>query len=95
AAPPEYREFASGARYLRYLVTTRAEAPRRRVDVLPITLWDPPASLVTEPGIVGQPVWFVASIERRFWDAGDGRRSRIELVGRSVELRSPSEADMQ
>lgn len=86
AAPPEYREFNSGARSLRYLVTTRAEHPRRRVDVLPVTYWDPPRPLADQPGVVGQRAWFVVSVERRFWDSGDGRRSRIELCARSVEV---------
>ena len=95
AAPPEYREFASGARSLRYLVTTRAEQPRRRIDVLPVTYWDPPPSLVDSPGVVGQTVWMAVSIERRFWDAGDGRRSRIELVGRYVEVRDPAMAQSE
>ncbi len=88
AAPPEYRTFPSGARHLRYLVTTRTASPRRRVDVLPVTYWDPPQPLVDDPGVVGQNVWIVVSVERRFWESGDGRRSRIELVAKSVELRS-------
>ena len=91
AGPPEYRAFPSGACYLRYLVTTRTTSPRRRVDVLPVTYWDPPASLIDATGIVGQNVWIVVSVERRFWASGDGRRSRIELVAKSVELRSDAD----
>ena len=90
AAPPEYREFASGARYLRYLVTTRTDTPRRRVDVLPVMYWDPPRSLQKEPGTPGESVWVVASVQRRFWEAQDGRRSRIELVARSIEFEQPA-----
>ena len=42
AAPPELRAFESGATLIRYLVTVRSEEPRRRVDVVPVTLWNPP-----------------------------------------------------
>ncbi len=91
AAPPELREFESGSRLLRSLVTVRSQAPRRRVDVLPVTLWDPPSDHELIDAPVGKGVWVVGSIQRRFWSGEDGRRSRLELVAhahRTEELRS-------
>jgi single-stranded DNA-binding protein len=93
AAPPELREFASGSRCLRWLITTTSESPTHRVDVLPVTMWDPPGELVDAPGAVGERVWVVAGAQRRFWDAGHGRRSRLELVAHHVDLRPVVDGD--
>lgn len=84
AAAPEFREFESGAALLRLLVTVRREVPRRRIDVLPVTLWDPPAELVDAELERGGRVWVCGSAQRRFWEAKDGRRSRVELVADRV-----------
>ena len=43
---PEFRTFPSGACLARYLVTVRSTEPRRRVDVGPVSLWDPPDDLL-------------------------------------------------
>jgi single-stranded DNA-binding protein len=88
AAPPELREFESGSRMLRSLVTVRSDAPRRRVDVLPITLWDPEADHEVIDAPVGKGVWVVGSVQRRFWSATEGRRSRLEIVAHHMELRN-------
>jgi single-stranded DNA-binding protein len=88
AATPEVRSFESGARLIRYLVTTRSEAPRRRIDVVPVTLWNPDDDLIVEAA-VGQSVWIAGSVQRRFWAAAEGRRSRLEVVAQSVELHGP------
>lgn len=88
AAPPEIRQFESGARLSRYLVTVRSDVPARRVDVIPVTLWDPPDSLVdAEPG-PGHRLWVAGTIQRRFWAGTEGRRSRLELVADQVFLRA-------
>lgn len=87
AAPPELRTFDSGSRLVRYLVTVRADAPRRRVDVLPVTLWDPPAELVEATPEAGRRVWVAGAAQRRFWQGPEGRRSRIEIVAEQVTLR--------
>lgn len=87
AAPPEIRQFESGARLARYLVTVRSEEPTRRVDVLPVTLWDPVDELVDAEPPPGTRVWVAGSVQRRFWSGSDGRRSRIELVADQVCLR--------
>jgi len=87
AAPPELRESASGTRLLRYLVTTKADAPRRRVDVVPVVTWDPPDELVAAPGVAGMGVWISGSVQRRFWDADGGRKSRLEIIAHEIEVR--------
>ena len=88
---PEFRVFDSGARLIRYLVTVRAEAPRKRVDVVPVTLWDPPDDLVDAPGVKGERVWVCGSVQRRFWESPDGRRSRVEVVAEQVTLNEAEE----
>ncbi len=85
-AAPEVRSFESGVRLIRYLVTTRSEAPRRRVDVVPVTLWDPPEDLLAEEALAGRGVWIVGSVQRRFWASGEGRRGRLEVVAHHVQL---------
>lgn len=90
AAPPEIRVFDSGTRLARYLVTVRTDAPRSRVDVLPVTLWDPPDDVVEAMPEPGRRIWASGCVQRRFWDGPDGRRSRLEIVAHHVDLR-PSE----
>ena len=91
AAPPEIRQFESGTRLARYLVTVRSEEPTRRVDVVPVTLWDPADDLVDADPAPGTRVWVAGSIQRRFWSAEEGRRSRLELVADQVCLRDAEE----
>ncbi|WKZ82848.1 MAG: single-stranded DNA-binding protein [Acidimicrobiia bacterium] len=87
AAPPEIRQFESGTRLARYLVTVRTEEPVRRVDVVPVTLWDPADELVDADPAPGTRVWVAGSVQRRFWSATEGRRSRLEVVADQVCLR--------
>ena len=91
-APPEIRQFESGARLARYLVTVRSDEPVRRVDVLPVTLWDPDDELLDADPMPGARVWVAGSVQRRFWSATEGRRSRLELVADQVCLRPDDEA---
>lgn len=93
AAPPEVRQFESGSRLARYLVTVRSEEPRRRVDVLPVTIWNPDDELVDADPAPGTRVWAAGSVQRRFWSGAEGRRSRLELVADQVCLREPEDAD--
>ena len=90
AAPPELREHESGARQIRLLVTTRTDTPRRRVDVIPATLWeDPSADLNIDElasATVGAGVMVIGSLQRRFWSTADGRRSQLELVASSIDI---------
>jgi single-stranded DNA-binding protein len=89
AAPPELRVFESGARLLRYLLTIKSDEPRRRVDVLPVTLWDPNDEVLEQDPQPGHRLWLAGSAQRRFWDGADGRRSRIEIVAENVTFRDP------
>lgn len=84
AAAPELREFESGSRLIRYLVAIKTDRPKRRVDVLPVTLWDPPDGLWADPGESETRFWAVGAVQRRFWEGPDGRRSRIEVVAEQV-----------
>ena len=93
AVDPELREFASGARLLRLLLTVRSAEPRRRVDVVPVTLWDPPAALLAESLERGRRVFVVGGVQRRFWEAKEGRRSRVEIVAEYVAARPVDEDD--
>jgi len=87
ATAPELREFESGARLLRLLVTVRQDEPRKRVDVVPVTLWDPPADLISENLERGRRVMVVGAAQRRFWEAKEGRKNRVEIVAGHVEAR--------
>jgi single-stranded DNA-binding protein len=87
AVAPELREFDSGARLLRLLVTVRSAEPRRRVDVVPVTLWDPPAALLAEKLERGRRLLVVGGVQRRFWEAAEGRRNRVEIVAEYVAAR--------
>jgi single-strand DNA-binding protein len=93
AAPPELREFASGARLVRSLVTVRNDAPRRRVDVVPVTLWDPRADHEILSAPTGEAVYVAASIQRRFWTSEEGRRSRLEVVAHHIELHNDDKGE--
>ena len=90
AAAPEIRTFDGGATLVRYLVTTRAETPRRRVDVVPVVLWDA-GEKATELER-GDGVWITGAVQRRFWTDDQNRRSRIEVVARHVEKRKDDDA---
>ena len=91
AAAPEVRIFDGGATLVRYLVTTRSEAPRRRIDVIPVVLWDADekASALER----GDGVWVAGSVQRRFWSDDQNRRSRVEVVAHHVQKREADEAD--
>lgn len=85
AAPVELREFESGSSLVRALITVRSDTPRRRVDVVPVTLWNPSPEheLLTAP--VGEPLFAVGTVQRRFWSSEEGRQSRLEVVAIHIE----------
>lgn len=87
AIEPELKEFGSGSRLVRLLVTVRSDEPRRRVDVVPVTLWDPPDELLEDMPEKGRRIWVCGSVQRRFWESPDGRRSRLEVVAEQVHLK--------
>ena len=74
---------------MRFLVTIRLAEPRKRIDVIPVTLWDPTRELVRKPPVRGDRIWFTGNVQRRFWEAPDGRRSRVEVVAHQVERVGP------
>ena len=84
AAPPEIRQFESGARLVRYLMTVRSEEPTRRVDVVPVTMWEPSDELINGDPQPGARLWVAGSVQRRFWSESEGRRSRLEIVADQV-----------
>ena len=63
----------------------------RRVDVLPVTLWDPADEVIDAAPGPGTRVWVAGSVQRRFWSATEGRRSRLELIADQVCLRPGGE----
>jgi len=87
AVKPELKEFDSGSRLVRLLVTVRSDEPRRRVDVVPVTLWDPPQDLLDDMPDKGRRIWVCGSVQRRFWESPDGRKSRLEVVAEQVHLK--------
>jgi single-stranded DNA-binding protein len=93
AVEPELKTFGSGSRLIRLLVTIRSDWPKRRVDVVPVTLWDPPDDLIDDLPLKGQRVWVCGSVQRRFWEAPDGRRSRLEVVAEQVNVKDVAELE--
>ena len=86
ANDPEIRTFESGATLVRILVTVRSEEPRRRIDVIPVVMWDPDMKEVAD-WKRGEAVWIAGAIQRRFWTEEHGRTSRIEIVAHEVSIR--------
>jgi single-stranded DNA-binding protein len=78
ATDPEIRTFDSGAQLLRLMVTVKQKHPTRRVDVVPVTYWDPPRKRET--------VWLTGQLQRRYRESPDGRRSRLELVAHRITV---------
>lgn len=93
AAEPEVRIFPSGVRLVRYLVTVRSTEPRRRVDVVPVSLWGPPDELVQQTDVRGKLAWVVGAVQRRFWSAEGDTRSRIEVIAHQVNIRDPEHVE--
>lgn len=93
ATEPEVRVFESGTRLVRLLVTVRVEAPRKRVDVIPVTYWDPPDELVADLPERGRRIWVCGSVQRRFWESTDGRRSRVEVVAEQVNVKDVTDLE--
>lgn len=83
-AEPEYRVFEKGSRLIRYLVLTRTDVPIRRIDVIPVTLWNPTECQWAATVEGDAPIWAVGTLQRRFSDGTGGRQSRIEIVAIQV-----------
>ena len=86
ASDAEVRTFESGATLARLLVTVREEEPRRRIDVVPVVMWNPDVEEVSD-WVRGESVWVAGAVQRRFWSEGEGgRMSRIEIVAHEVQI---------
>jgi single-stranded DNA-binding protein len=86
AAAPDYRVLESGSRMARLLVAVRSEEPHSRLDVLPVVWWEPEDEFVAAPPDVGSRVWITGSVQRRYWESADGRRSKLEVVAVHVAV---------
>ena len=75
----EVTAFDTGSQVVRYTITVRVEEPRPRVDVIQVNLWVREGD--EEPYLPdrGERVLVVGSVQRRFWQAPDGRRSKMEI----------------
>jgi single-stranded DNA-binding protein len=86
AAAPEYRVLESGSTMARLLVAVRSEDPHSRLDVLPVVWWEPEEEFVAAPPGVGSRVSIAGSVQRRYWESADGRRSKLEVVAAHVSV---------
>jgi single-stranded DNA-binding protein len=86
AVEPERKVFDSGSRLVRYLITVRSDAPRKRVDVIPVTHWDPTDEIWDAEPVRSQRIRVCGAVQRRFWESPDGRRSRVEVVAGEVNI---------
>jgi single-stranded DNA-binding protein len=80
----EVRSFDTGSQVVRYTVSVRVEEPRPRLDVIQVNLWVREDD--EEPYLPdrGERVLVVGAVQRRFWQAPDGRRSRMEVIADDV-----------
>jgi len=89
AAPVEVRDLGEGGRLARYLITVGTDQPQRRIDVVPVTLWNPPTDLdAVSPGT---RMWVAGMVQRRFRPNGEQGGSRLEIIAHHVELRPGDE----
>lgn len=86
ATAPEVRVYDTGSRCMQFLVTVAVERPRRRIDVVPVTLWDPPTHLVEDPPDQNARVWVTGVVQRRTHDGPEGRSNRIEVMADQVTV---------
>lgn len=86
ATEPEIAIHDSGSRKLMLLVTVAARRPRRRIDVVPVTLYDPPDDLIDDLPGPNTRVWVAGAVQRRAQDGPEGRRNRIEIVADQVAI---------
>jgi single-stranded DNA-binding protein len=69
---------------VRLLIAARSDAPTKRLDLLPVVWWNPTSDELSRIPPVGSRVTVTGSVQRRYWEGRDGRRSRIELVAEQV-----------
>jgi single-stranded DNA-binding protein len=94
ATTPELRVLAGGTTVARMLITIRTDLPRRRIDVVPVTVWDDDLIERIKGAEKGDRVWAAGAIQRRFWSDENSRQSRIEVVASSINvMRGDDRAD--
>ena len=86
AAAPDFRVLESGARMARLLVAVRSDEPHSRLDVLAVVWWEPENEFETAAPEVGSRVCITGSVQRRYWESADGRRSKLEVVAAHVSV---------
>lgn len=85
AAPAELSA-EPARRKARLPVAVQSPGPPRRVDVIPVTVLDPPPEVAeTEPGTA---ISVIGRLHRRFWAGPSGRQSRLEVVASHVSIAS-------
>lgn len=94
AVDPEITTFESGSSVMRLLVTVRSDYPRARIDVIPVTLWDPSPELIAEKPVRGTGIWAAGAVQRRFWSSSSARQSRIEIVAHELKIMHETESAM-
>jgi len=93
AADAELRVFESGRRLIKFLVVAQVDYPVRRVDIVPVTLWDPSDELADDPGEMGRPISVCGSVRRRFWETGDAGEIRVEVAADKVVFPAGADAE--
>lgn len=78
ATEPDLQHFATGDRRLRLRLSVVSEGPPRRVEVLPVTMWQPPPGAEALP--IATPVTVGGIVRRRFRATPGGRTSTVEIV---------------
>ncbi len=89
ASAPEVRVFDSGTQRVRFLVASRVDEPRSRIDVIPVTMWNPNDDQIPGQLVVSDRVWVTGSVQRRLHDGPQGRRSSLEVIGHEVTTSEP------
>jgi single-stranded DNA-binding protein len=93
SAPLEVTDRDSGHRVGRLLMAVRSDTPAVRLDLVPVIWWNPTDHQLDTVPPVGSRVDITGSVQRRFWEGPDGRRSRLEVVAGMVTFPSTSTPD--
>lgn len=84
AVPPEITPEPDGRRRMRLLIVVRGSDPPR-VDLIPVTIWNPPD---VGPLEIGTRAYVSGSLHRRFSERGGS--SRIEVVADHISTCPPA-----
>jgi single-stranded DNA-binding protein len=84
ASAPDLRVSDSGAPELRMLVTVSSDEPRRRIDVLPVTVRNFEEDDLRTLFQPGASLWVTGSVHRRLSHDFGGRTSVLEVVAHQV-----------